>query len=142
MFLSISGAGLTLSSKSTVITAVFLIIPGAGLTWSDKSTIITGLTRSYKSTIHSRCRFDVVRFMKDLNLKLAGLSGFKADTDPWSRKQSYEKLGTNKAVACLGVAGYSDPCPDRTGVAGVASLPSLGFTTFAFSLLSVPLSSF
>ena len=84
----------------------------------------------------------MVRFMKELNLKLAGLSGFEADTDPWSRKQSYERLGTSKAVACLGVADYSDPCPDRTGVAGVASLPSLGFTTFAFSLLSVPLSSF
>ena len=77
--------------------------------------------------------------MKDLNLKLAGLSGFEADTDPWSRQQSYDRLGTNKAVACLGVRGYSDPCPVSTGV---ASLPSLGFTTFAFSLLCALLSSF
>ena len=84
-----------------------------------------------------RCWFDVVGFIRNLNLKLVGISGFRSDTDAWSRRQTYTALGANKAVACRDVDGFSDPCPTTPVCTGVASLPSLGFAAVIFSVLSL-----
>ncbi|KAL8560416.1 hypothetical protein ACOMHN_037941 [Nucella lapillus] len=79
-----------------------------------------------------RCHFNVSRFMKDLNLTLAGMSMFRTQHDPYSRHALYTQHGVSKPAACAGVTGFRDPCtPTLTATltpptcAGVISLPSL-----------------